>query len=84
MSVLLHTCMPVSVAENRTLLNGQDVERALVELLSVADASVKTATCHAVAAMSLRQASKDTFRDLGKTFTHSHTTALNSTNKKCK
>ncbi|XP_062297753.1 armadillo repeat-containing protein 3 isoform X2 [Scomber scombrus] len=52
-------------SENRKLLHEQDVEKVLVELLSVANDSVKTATCHAVAAMSFNLASKDSFRDLG-------------------
>ncbi|XP_071398841.1 armadillo repeat-containing protein 3 [Centroberyx affinis] len=51
-------------AENRKLLHEQDVEKALVELLSAEGDSVKTAACHAVAAMSLHRASKDSFRDL--------------------
>ncbi|KAF7668127.1 hypothetical protein LDENG_00031130 [Lucifuga dentata] len=51
-------------SENYKLLHDQEVERALVELLSVADASVKMAACHAVAAMSLQQASKESFRGL--------------------
>ncbi|XP_044032813.1 armadillo repeat-containing protein 3 isoform X1 [Siniperca chuatsi] len=52
-------------SENRKLLHEQKVEKVLVELLSVADVSVKTATCQAVPAMSLHLASKDSFRDLG-------------------
>ncbi|KAM4606580.1 armadillo repeat-containing protein 3 [Polymixia lowei] len=52
-------------SENRKLLHEQDVERALVELLSAEGDSVKTAACHTVAAMSLHLASKDSFRDLG-------------------
>ncbi|KAM7390610.1 hypothetical protein PAMA_008677 [Pampus argenteus] len=52
-------------SENRKLLHEQDVEKVLVELLSVANDSVKAATCHAVAAMSLNLASKDRVRDLG-------------------
>ncbi|KAF1372916.1 hypothetical protein PFLUV_G00254870 [Perca fluviatilis] len=39
-------------SENRKLLHGQNVEKVLVELLSVADISVKTATCQAVSVMS--------------------------------
>ncbi|XP_056155755.1 armadillo repeat-containing protein 3 [Lampris incognitus] len=49
---------------NRKLLHEQDVEKALVELLFVESDSVKTAACHAVAAMSLHLASQDSFRDL--------------------
>ncbi|XP_053198601.1 armadillo repeat-containing protein 3 isoform X2 [Scomber japonicus] len=52
-------------SENRKLLHEQDVEKVLVELLSVVNDSVKTATCHAVAAMSFHLASKDSFRELG-------------------
>ncbi|XP_028289365.1 armadillo repeat-containing protein 3 isoform X2 [Parambassis ranga] len=52
-------------SENHELLHEQDVEKVLVELLSVADVSVKTYACQAVAAMSFQLASKDRFRDLG-------------------
>ncbi|XP_038582320.1 armadillo repeat-containing protein 3 isoform X1 [Micropterus salmoides] len=52
-------------SENGKLLHEQNVEKVLVELLSVADVSVKTATCQAVSAMSFHLASKDRFRDLG-------------------
>ncbi|XP_070784492.1 armadillo repeat-containing protein 3 [Enoplosus armatus] len=52
-------------SENRKLLHEQNVEKVLVELLSVADIGVKTATCQAVPAMSVHLASKDSFRDLG-------------------
>ncbi|XP_051266900.1 armadillo repeat-containing protein 3 [Dicentrarchus labrax] len=52
-------------SENRKLLHEENVEKVLVELLSVADVSVKTATCQAVDAMSFHLASKDSFRDLG-------------------
>lgn len=58
-------CACVCVAESRKLLHEQDVEKALVELLSVADISVRTSTCQAVAAMSSHLVSKDSFRDLG-------------------
>ncbi|CAB1349906.1 unnamed protein product [Coregonus sp. 'balchen'] len=51
-------------AENRKLLHEQDIERSLVELLSLEDDSVRTATCQAIAAMSLHLASKDSFRAL--------------------
>ncbi|KAM9337342.1 armadillo repeat-containing protein 3 [Symphorus nematophorus] len=51
--------------ENHKLLHEQNVEKVLVELLSVGDVSVKTATCQAVLTMSLHQASKDSFGDLG-------------------
>ncbi|XP_032360155.1 armadillo repeat-containing protein 3 isoform X2 [Etheostoma spectabile] len=51
-------------SENRKLLHEQNVEKVLVELLSVADISVKTATCQAVSVMSLYLASKGSFRDL--------------------
>ncbi|KAM3592924.1 uncharacterized protein V6R79_001780 [Siganus canaliculatus] len=51
--------------ENRKLLHDQNMEKVLVELLSVSDISVKTATCQAVSALSLHPASKDSFRDLG-------------------
>lgn len=67
----MHACVSVRVAENRQLLCKENVEKVLVELLSVADINVKTATCKAVHAMSLHQASKDTFRDLGMYSTHS-------------
>lgn len=60
-------------AENRKLLHEQNVEKVLVELLSVADISVQTATCQAVSVMSFHLASKDSFRDLGThTFTQQH------------
>ncbi|XP_008299591.1 armadillo repeat-containing protein 3 [Stegastes partitus] len=52
-------------SESREVLHKQDVEKVLVELLSVADIKVKSSTCQAVAAMSLHRASKDSFRDLG-------------------
>ncbi|XP_054479178.1 armadillo repeat-containing protein 3 [Anoplopoma fimbria] len=52
-------------SENRKLLHEQSVEKVLVELLSVADISVKTATCQAMSVMSFHLASKDSFRDLG-------------------
>uniref|UniRef100_A0A3Q1FKK5 Armadillo repeat containing 3 n=1 Tax=Acanthochromis polyacanthus TaxID=80966 RepID=A0A3Q1FKK5_9TELE len=52
-------------SESREVLHKQDVEKVLVELLSVADIKVKSSTCQAVAAMSLHLASKDSFRDLG-------------------
>ncbi|XP_028290320.1 armadillo repeat-containing protein 3 isoform X2 [Gouania willdenowi] len=47
------------------VLHEHGVEKVLVELLSVENVDVNISTCHAVAAMSLHQASKDTFRDLG-------------------
>uniref|UniRef100_A0A8C5EHZ3 EDR1/CTR1/ARMC3-like peptidase-like domain-containing protein n=1 Tax=Gouania willdenowi TaxID=441366 RepID=A0A8C5EHZ3_GOUWI len=46
------------------VLHEHGVEKVLVELLSVENVDVNISTCHAVAAMSLHQASKDTFRDL--------------------
>ncbi|XP_036934293.1 armadillo repeat-containing protein 3 isoform X2 [Acanthopagrus latus] len=52
-------------AENRKLLHKQNVEKVLVELLSVSDVSVKTASCQAVSKMSFHLACKDRFRDLG-------------------
>uniref|UniRef100_A0A671WHB7 Armadillo repeat containing 3 n=1 Tax=Sparus aurata TaxID=8175 RepID=A0A671WHB7_SPAAU len=52
-------------AENRKLLHEQNVEKVLVELLSVSDVSVKTASCQAVSKMSFHLACKDCFRDLG-------------------
>ncbi|XP_077951956.1 armadillo repeat-containing protein 3 isoform X4 [Gasterosteus aculeatus] len=52
-------------SENRKLLHEQNVEKVLVELLSVGDVSVNTAACGAVFAMSFHLASKDSFRDLG-------------------
>ncbi|XP_034416561.1 armadillo repeat-containing protein 3 isoform X2 [Cyclopterus lumpus] len=55
-------------SENRKLLHQQNVETVLVELLSVADISGKTAACQAVSAMSFHQDSKDRFRDLGGIF----------------
>lgn len=65
--MLLCLCMylPARLAENRSLLHEENVEKVLVELLSVADIGVKTFTCQAVAAMSLHLASKERFRDLG-------------------
>ncbi|XP_071184235.1 armadillo repeat-containing protein 3-like [Salvelinus alpinus] len=51
-------------SENRKLLHEQEIERSLVELLSLEGDSLRTATCQAVAAMSLHLASKDAFRDL--------------------
>ena len=68
--------MPVCVAESREVLHKQDVEKVLVELLSVADIKVKSCTCQAVAAMSLHLASKDSFRDLGTYATISWTTTM--------
>ncbi|XP_064875373.1 armadillo repeat-containing protein 3 isoform X1 [Oncorhynchus nerka] len=59
-------------SENRKLLHEQDIERSLVELLSLEGDSLRTATCQAVAAMSLHLASKDAFRNLGETHTHRH------------
>ncbi|XP_042366739.1 armadillo repeat-containing protein 3 [Plectropomus leopardus] len=52
-------------SENRKLLHEQNVEKVLVELLSVADIGIKTAACKAVSVMSFHLASKDCFRDLG-------------------
>ncbi|XP_073344887.1 armadillo repeat-containing protein 3 [Pagrus major] len=52
-------------AENCKLLHEQNVEKVLVELLSVSDVSVKTASCQAVSEMSFHLACKDHFRDLG-------------------
>ncbi|XP_047205192.1 armadillo repeat-containing protein 3 isoform X2 [Girardinichthys multiradiatus] len=52
-------------SDSRTVLHEQDVEKALVELLSVVDNNVKASACQAVAAMSFHPASKDSFRDLG-------------------
>ncbi|XP_068604234.1 armadillo repeat-containing protein 3 [Brachionichthys hirsutus] len=52
-------------SENCELLHEQNVEKVLVELLSAADVSVKTATCKAVSATSVHAASKNRFRDLG-------------------
>lgn len=54
------------LAENRKVLHEHNVEKVLVELLSVADIGVKTSACQAVAAMSFHLSSKDRFRDLGK------------------
>uniref|UniRef100_A0A665WDU4 Armadillo repeat containing 3 n=1 Tax=Echeneis naucrates TaxID=173247 RepID=A0A665WDU4_ECHNA len=51
--------------ENRKLLHELNLEKTLIELMSVSEIGVKTATCQAVAAMSLHLASKDCFRDLG-------------------
>ncbi|KAM9416869.1 armadillo repeat-containing protein 3 isoform 2-T2 [Salvelinus alpinus] len=51
-------------SENRKLLHEQEIERSLVELLSLEGDGLRTATCQAVAAMSLHLASKDAFRDL--------------------
>ncbi|KAE8279968.1 Armadillo repeat-containing protein 3 Beta-catenin-like protein Cancer/testis antigen 81 [Larimichthys crocea] len=49
-------------SENHKLLHELNVEKVLVELLTVADVSVKTTTCQA---MSFHTASKDSYRDLG-------------------
>uniref|UniRef100_A0A3Q2NTY0 Armadillo repeat containing 3 n=1 Tax=Fundulus heteroclitus TaxID=8078 RepID=A0A3Q2NTY0_FUNHE len=49
--------------EGRGVLHEQEVEKALVELLSAADDDVKASACQAVAAMSFHPASKDSFRD---------------------
>ncbi|XP_037612299.1 armadillo repeat-containing protein 3 isoform X2 [Sebastes umbrosus] len=57
--------MVAQSSENCKLLQEQNVEKVLVELLSVADVSVKTAACQAVTVMSSNQASKVIFRDLG-------------------
>uniref|UniRef100_A0A3Q2U0F0 Armadillo repeat containing 3 n=1 Tax=Fundulus heteroclitus TaxID=8078 RepID=A0A3Q2U0F0_FUNHE len=51
--------------EGRGVLHEQEVEKALVELLSAADDDVKASACQAVAAMSFHPASKDSFRDWG-------------------
>ncbi|KAM4719112.1 armadillo repeat-containing protein 3 [Anableps anableps] len=51
-------------SESRNVLHEQDVEKALLELLSVVDDNVKASACQAVAAMSFHPASKDRFRDL--------------------
>ncbi|KAM9839683.1 armadillo repeat-containing protein 3 [Aulostomus maculatus] len=52
-------------SENCKQLHEQNVEKSLVELLSVPNDDVKTAICQAAAAMSFHGASKDSFRDLG-------------------
>ena len=65
-------CVCVCVAENRQLLHEQAVEQVLVELLCVENDSVRIASCQAVAAMSLSMTSRDTFRHLGETHTHTH------------
>ncbi|XP_074549603.1 armadillo repeat-containing protein 3 isoform X3 [Halichoeres trimaculatus] len=52
-------------SENRGLLHKQNIEKVLVELLSVCDVSVQTSTCQAVFAMSFHHASKDSLRDMG-------------------
>uniref|UniRef100_A0A7N6AKN1 Armadillo repeat containing 3 n=1 Tax=Anabas testudineus TaxID=64144 RepID=A0A7N6AKN1_ANATE len=46
-------------SENRKVLHEHNVEKVLVELLSVADIGVKTSACQAVAAMSFHLSSKD-------------------------
>uniref|UniRef100_A0A3B3BV18 Armadillo repeat containing 3 n=1 Tax=Oryzias melastigma TaxID=30732 RepID=A0A3B3BV18_ORYME len=51
--------------ESLRLLHEEEIEKVLVELLSVEDISVKTSACQAVAAMSFHLDSKDVFRDLG-------------------
>ncbi|XP_065805040.1 armadillo repeat-containing protein 3 isoform X4 [Labrus bergylta] len=51
-------------SENRKLLHKQNIEKVLVELLSVPDVNVTTPTCQAVSTMSNHPASKDSFRDL--------------------
>lgn len=53
------------VAESRKHFHEQNVEKVLVDLLSVQDISVKTATCKAVRAMSHHIGSNDSFRELG-------------------
>lgn len=56
---------PVCLAENHKVLHEHNVEKVLVDLLSVTDIGVKTSTCKAVAAMSSHLSSKDRIRDLG-------------------
>lgn len=53
------------VAEIRRVLHEHNVEKVLVEFLSVEDDRVQTATCKAVHALSFYRASMDSFRDLG-------------------
>lgn len=52
-------------SENRNMLHEQNVEKVLMELLSVNDDGVKTATSQAVSAMSANLASKEILRELG-------------------
>uniref|UniRef100_A0A8C6SCH0 Armadillo repeat containing 3 n=1 Tax=Neogobius melanostomus TaxID=47308 RepID=A0A8C6SCH0_9GOBI len=52
-------------SKNRNLLHEQNVEKVLVELLSVKDDGVKTAASQAVAEMSANLASKEILRELG-------------------
>ncbi|KAM9712497.1 armadillo repeat-containing protein 3 [Menidia menidia] len=51
--------------ESCTVLHEQEVEKVLVELLTVADVSVKTSVCQAVAAMGVYPPSKGSFSELG-------------------
>lgn len=60
-----HGWAAVHVAESRKHFHEQNVEKVLVDLLSVQDISVKTATCKAVRAMSHHIGSNDSFRELG-------------------
>ncbi|KAK7879418.1 hypothetical protein WMY93_030754 [Mugilogobius chulae] len=52
-------------SENRNMLHEQNVEKVLVELLSVSDDRVKAAASQAVSAMSTNLASKEVLRELG-------------------
>ncbi|XP_030612651.1 armadillo repeat-containing protein 3 isoform X2 [Archocentrus centrarchus] len=52
-------------SESCKVLHEQDVEKVLVELLSVEDIGVKTSACQAVAALSFHVDSKGRFGDLG-------------------
>lgn len=65
MLMFIHIFMRGCVAVSHTLLHEQDVEKILVKFLSVADVSLNTSTCLAVAAMSVHPLSKGTFRELG-------------------
>uniref|UniRef100_A0A3Q3W2W6 EDR1/CTR1/ARMC3-like peptidase-like domain-containing protein n=1 Tax=Mola mola TaxID=94237 RepID=A0A3Q3W2W6_MOLML len=55
----------VAHSEIRRVLHEHNVEKVLVEFLSVEDDRVQTATCKAVHALSFYRASMDSFRDLG-------------------
>lgn len=60
-----HGWVAAHLAESRKHFHEQNVEKVLVDLLSVPDVSVRTATCKAVHAMSPHIGSNDTFRELG-------------------
>ncbi|KAJ8010803.1 hypothetical protein DPEC_G00078930 [Dallia pectoralis] len=57
-------CRVAQNSENYRLLHEQDIEKSLVELLSVESDSLRTSTCQAIAAVGVNLASKDAFRHL--------------------